>query len=64
MAGSDKFRLVWLSETICFAKVQRKGKFSVANVWFRYVFQCCITVICGWQKMLKCCACELTINKE
>lgn len=45
MAGGEKFRLVGLSETICFPEVQRKGKVSVGNVHFRYVFHCWTTVV-------------------
>lgn len=63
MAGGEKLRLVWLSGTICFPKVQRKGKVSVGNVHFRYIFHCW-TLICGWQGMFVCCACEIKISKE
>lgn len=56
MAGGEKFRLVCLSGTICFPKVQRKGKVSVRHVHFRLCFplQETTPVVCGWQEVCLC----------
>lgn len=60
VAGGKKFRLVCLSETICFPKVQRKGKVSVRHVHFKLCFplqnSCCLWLAGG--------VCALTIRKD